>query len=333
MDGHIPITEKPFRLDPNEEPIAAALMQGTGNNRLPIIYVSAGFDGEYIVDSATLAKAVSGLAHVVVEPNYSFSMNLRKLTSSKNVYGGTIGVYWPDSNMRKVYYIDNRRLDGDCIQREISNDIRTVLTYRRQTPTCTWIHFKEAVATSNFSKLKTGSDTEINDLLSAADSEIRAKIERIQEQEKEISNLTADLKRANSQLQTPGSILTSGEEQEFFEGEARDIIISALESALRSLLPDSRKAHLLRDILRANKKGTELVNLSSQIKSIFKSYVGMDAKTRSSLEKIGFSLSEEGKHYKAVFRNDPRYTFAISKSASDHRGGKNMASDINKILF
>ncbi|MHC1700507.1 MAG: hypothetical protein AB9900_05945 [Humidesulfovibrio sp.] len=333
MDGHIPITDKPFFLDKNEEQIAAALMQGTGNNSLPIIYVSSGFDGEYIVNAASLSKAVSGLAHVVVEPNYTFSLNLKRLTASRNVYGGTIGVYWPDSNMRKVYFINDKRTDADCIQREISNDIRVILTYRRQTPTCTWLHFQEAVATNNYTNIKTGNDTEIDDLLSAADTEIKAKLERIQEQEREIAKLNAELKRANSQLQAPSSILTPGEEQELYEAESREIVVSALESSLRSYLPESRRAHLLKDILHANRRNGETEKLAAQIKAIFKSYVGMDAKTRSSLEKLGFTLSEDGKHFKAVFRDDPRYTFSISKSASDHRSGKNMASDINKILF
>jgi hypothetical protein len=59
----------------------------------------------------------------------------------------------------------------------------------------------------------------------------------------------------------------------------------------------------------------------------------MDAKTRSALAKLGFDISEDGKHYKAVFQGDGRYTFSISKTSSDHRAGKNTASDINKKLF
>ena len=39
MDGQIPVSDKPFRLDAGEEHIAADLMLGTAENRLPIIYV------------------------------------------------------------------------------------------------------------------------------------------------------------------------------------------------------------------------------------------------------------------------------------------------------
>jgi hypothetical protein len=59
----------------------------------------------------------------------------------------------------------------------------------------------------------------------------------------------------------------------------------------------------------------------------------MDAKLRATLKKLGFSILEDGKHFKIKFNDDNRYMFAFPKSPSDHRGGKNMASDICKKLF
>jgi hypothetical protein len=59
----------------------------------------------------------------------------------------------------------------------------------------------------------------------------------------------------------------------------------------------------------------------------------MDAKTRNALGRLGFDLTDDGKHYKAVFQGDGRYTFSFSKTSSDHRTGKNLASDINNKLF
>lgn len=45
------------------------------------------------------------------------------------------------------------------------------------------------------------------------------------------------------------------------------------------------------------------------------------------------SVDEAGKHWKAVYQEDDRYTFTISKTSSDHRAGKNLASTILKKLF
>ncbi|GMU46359.1 MAG: hypothetical protein AMXMBFR26_11410 [Porticoccaceae bacterium] len=54
---------------------------------------------------------------------------------------------------------------------------------------------------------------------------------------------------------------------------------------------------------------------------------------RRGLEEMGFSITEEGKHYKLTFQDDDRYTFTLPKSGSDHRGGLNAASDIGRLLF
>ena len=51
------------------------------------------------------------------------------------------------------------------------------------------------------------------------------------------------------------------------------------------------------------------------------------------LEGVGFTITDGGKHYKAVFADDPRFTFTIYKTAGDGRSGKNMTSDILRKLF
>jgi hypothetical protein len=86
-------------------------------------------------------------------------------------------------------------------------------------------------------------------------------------------------------------------------------------------------------LLLHNKASGTAATFEEEIKSIFKSYTDMDAKTRTALAKLGFDVSEDGKHYKAVFQGDGRYTFSISKTSSDHRAGKNLASDISNKLF
>jgi len=51
------------------------------------------------------------------------------------------------------------------------------------------------------------------------------------------------------------------------------------------------------------------------------------------LIEVGFSITDGGKHYKAVFGDDPRYAFTLFKTASDHRSGQNLVSEmIRKLL-
>ena len=96
---------------------------------------------------------------------------------------------------------------------------------------------------------------------------------------------------------------------------------------------DSRREHVLKAVLNAlPAAGIERAQRET-LKDLLRGYKNMDNKTRKGLENIGFSIEEEGKHYKLVFQDDNRYTFTLPKSGSDHRGGLNAANDISKLLF
>jgi hypothetical protein len=54
---------------------------------------------------------------------------------------------------------------------------------------------------------------------------------------------------------------------------------------------------------------------------------------KSDLNNLGFTIDDDGKHYKLIYMQDDRYTFPLPKSGSDWRGGMNAASDISKRVF
>lgn len=333
-DGEIPVTDKPFRLSANEESIAAALILGTAKNTLPIIYVSAGFHEGHLVDPDELAKFVSGMAHVVVEPSRAFSYKMKGLTASKNVFGGTVGVYWPKTHARNSYFIDENTPNARSLQLELAKDIRIALSNRRQVTQCTWTNLKEAVARNRFEQLKLKGSTELQDYIKAFDTDIAAQQDRITEAEEEIGRLTAEIRRLSIVTQSSADgLLRRGDEQDLFEHEITDIIIEALAEASRSVREGSRREHVLQDLIAANTHSGARQGLEQEIKAVLKTYQEMNAKTKSALVRLGFDITEDGKHYKAVFQGDGRYTFPISKSGSDHRTGKNLTSDINNKLF
>ncbi|RQM69810.1 hypothetical protein [Aeromonas enteropelogenes] len=280
------------------------------------------------------ADKLSGLAHVVVEPDRNFSIKLKDLCASRNVYGGTIGVYWPDSIARKSFFLSQAQNNPILLSSLIENDIRVALSNRRQRTYCTWLHLKECISKHNYNELKRTGSTEINDYISAFDKDIAAKQEKIDSAEKEILRLQAELSRINAEkFSREEGILSYGEEQDLYPYEIRNFVVDTLERQLQNSIRESRRHHILHDLIKTNKTEGIASNLKEEIKSIFKSYVEMDAKTKSSLTRIGFDISEEGKHYKIVFHQDGRYTFSVSKSSSDSRAGKNLASDINKKIF
>ena len=65
-----------------------------------------------------------------------------------------------------------------------------------------------------------------------------------------------------------------------------------------------------------------------EIKNMLKSYDGLNKTSRQELIDFGFEITDDGKHYKLIFCGDNRYSTALSKTPSDHREGKNAASEI-----
>jgi hypothetical protein len=173
----------------------------------------------------------------------------------------------------------------------------------------------------------------VDDFIAAFDSEIKAKDERLAALDRELGRMRAERRRSESASEVEGTIIARGKEREFYPGELSDAVIYALAHGRNSLLPGGRRAHLIDDILKAN-KSTEMENeLESEIKEAFSESGDLGATQRRTLEDLGFTIEGAGKHWKAVYQDDERYTFVISKTSSDHRAGKNLASTIVKTLL
>ncbi|MFX8903204.1 hypothetical protein ABTM99_20040, partial [Acinetobacter baumannii] len=75
--------------------LANLILSGKCSKSLPIIYISAIVDGEWLLTEEEIKKLaydLGGIAHVVVEPNRHFSFKLRDQCNGRNLYGGTIGI-------------------------------------------------------------------------------------------------------------------------------------------------------------------------------------------------------------------------------------------------
>ena len=113
----------------------------------------------------------------------------------------------------------------------------------------------------------------------------------------------------------------------------QNVVREAVQDAASRTLDDSRQKHVLTSILTANPASGEPGRFRAELKDLLRGSKTVDSRIRRSLEKLGFEISEDGKHYKLVFQGDDRYTFSLAKSGSDRRGGLNAASDIARLLF
>ena len=122
-DGLLGVSDAPYRLEQTDVDTAVQLISGRAGCRLPIVYASSRFNAGYLVDRDRLASDLAGMAHVVVEPNRAFSLRLKAEVGSENVYGGTVGVYWPEGAGRRSFFIGRELESPDEITRAIAEEI------------------------------------------------------------------------------------------------------------------------------------------------------------------------------------------------------------------
>jgi hypothetical protein len=334
LDGELLVSQEPLRLANDQIALAGRLITGRAGCRLPVVYVSCGFNGDYIAVPNQLAYDLSGMAHVVVEPNLPFSRRLKIEVYSENVYGGTIGVYWPDGAGRRSFFLGHELNSALEIKRAIVDEVRIALMNRRPLVRCTWASIEEAVSKEALKALKASGSREVEKYVEIFDAESKAKDQKLKDAEAEIARLSDEIRQSEGQkFVEAGVTLRAGQELDMYNGEIADIVRDALQDAVNRVQADSRREHVLKVILEGLPLMETSRKLREELKELLRDYRSMDRKIRKGLENLGFSIEEEGKHFKLKFHGDDRYTFALPKSGGDRRGGLNAASDISKRIF
>jgi hypothetical protein len=332
-DGDLEVSDKVVRLTGDHIEYAASMIAGRARNQLPIVYISAGGQNGGLVDTAELARWLGGSCHVVEEPNRAFAFRLMDEVQRRNPYGGAIGLYWPGGLGRKIYLArDGER--GDQLQRSITDDVRVGLAARRPLQACTWARLAETAAKARYDALRADKSASVEEYVTAFDEQLKAKSEQLDAANREIFRLQALAQGLEARSTSEdGSLLNAGAEKDYYDNEISDVIIDAIAAGRQTAPANSRRQHIIDSVLNANQKVRAGEKLVEQLKGVLRDYRTMDAKCRSQLQGLGFTLSEDGKHYKATFNGDARYMFTISKTSGDHRAGLNLASDIRRTLF
>lgn len=331
FDGAFPISDLAHKLCDSDVLLAKKLVLGGSGCYLPVVYISASFDGSEALNVDRLASSLSGLAHVVVEPNYAFSRRLQFEVESRNIYGGGIRVYWPDKSGRQYSYFPREYGSPGGLAKEIIFDVRRALVHRRPLVECTWSGVKRQVSKQKIDELRRTGNAELDEYLEAFDQENAAIKEDLEAARKEIARLQNDIEWLESK--DGDSILQRGSEPNYYPGETLAVVLEELERAGKNVAPGSRRQHLLSSVLAANSSLVELNSLRAGIRDLFRGYRKLTPRVRSELSRLGFDVDESGKHNKATYMNDDRYMVTFPKTGSDHRGGLNIAANLIKEVF
>ena len=274
------------------------------------------------------------MAHVVIEPSRRFSFILANRVGRINPYEGAVSICWPRGGGRATRLFPYDYRDSVKYASGIANTVQRALAGRRPDHHCTWDYLRELIVRGKLEALRRKGKSEIDEFANAFDEEMTLTKSRLDEAEKEIGRLKAELaNRFRSSRYYSDGLLTPSPEQDLFAGEQRDILLHALTIAHNNVQPDGRVRDVLQALIKANPPTGESTRIEDGIRRTVGNCTNLGQRERRALEDLGFMISDDGKHLKLVFRGDDRYTFAMSKTGSDFRGMKNWISDVTKRLF
>lgn len=345
-DGNLPILQKPIFVKSDNLDLLTDVINGNAKYRLPVVYISKTYFGKDPVDIWRLAIRLKGVAHVLVEEGTYLNPRIRQLCNDNNEFYGAIGIYFPNAayGHRKYMY---RAYDGaDLVLSE--KVIRSIIQYSNAQlidTLYTWQGVDNALLRDRLNSKGLElleAKSEKDRVAAEADELIESVDEDIQKLKKQVEDLT----RANEALtyenqglrakmsrtdKTP--ILFLGEEEEFFQDEIRAILLDALESALPNYDAQLRRKAVLQDIIACNACKRKAGERGEQIKNLLKGYKTMSGSIKRTLQDMGFTLTEEGKHCKLTYYGDGRYMATLAKTPGDTRSGMNIALEIIKTMF
>ena len=176
---------------------------------------------------------------------------------------------------------------------------------------------------------------EANKILDSFDNEMQYMQKQIEELTRANEILAAENQGMKNKLDaiTEQPVLHMGDEYDFYPGEIKDLILAALSESLSGGQEKTRRHDVVKDIIRHNDYQKISEARSEEVKNLLKSYDGMTSPIRQALEKMGFTITEDGKHYKLTYYGDDRYQTIFSKTPSDFRTGKNSSRQLTRLVF
>ena len=371
-DNKLALQYRPVTITEENVGLVTDVINGKSDYRLPVVFVSKTYYDDDPVNVSLLAHRLKGIAHVMLEGSTTLNPTLQKDCDGKNEYYGAIGVYFPAKGMKpRRFMYRNRDGQDDVLLEKVVLCVVHHCSAQRVDPLFTWQGvnnelLKEGLANQKEGRLaaeeaRKNAEAEVVKLLenlSEEESRIRKQafeeanaganelLDQFDEDMKKMQEQIAALTRDNEALINENyglrtkllskdsvPVLYMGDEQEFYPGEIKDLILEALSEAAKNIQDGTRRADVVADIIENNDYQALSAAKAEEIKRLLKNYDGMSARTRQALKDLGFEITEEGKHYKVTYYGDGRYQSAFSKTPSDVRTGKNCSQELVNMCF
>lgn len=306
------------------------VINGEAKYRFPVVYVAKTVYNRDPVNVKWLCRKLKGIAHILVESDKSLNTPKRTACKDRNEYNGGIGVYFPNGSHKRFLY---RAYTGS--DKIMTNKvIRSVLQYvNAQTipPLYTWAGVKNSLLTDRLicqreERLK--AENEVEKYVGAFDEDLENYERQIDDLTRKNTSLEMEVLGLRAKLNGSGSVpvLYLGEEDEFYQGEIKEMLLDAVNEILKNTPPKTRRFDVLKDVLEHNSYKNIRQKRTKQVKTMLKDYKSMTGPLRQQLADIGLKITSEENHYRLTYYGDARYNTTLVKSGGDWRDGKSLGA-------
>ena len=339
-DGILPVNNKPFKLDKSNLGILTDIITRKTTYNMPVIYVSKTRKmQDYPLDAGLLASRLKGVAHVLIESD-NINDDLKEICGDHCDYSGDIGIYFTSGGeyLHKI----RRFKKGESRKKESLEMIIDLLIKRVSIKQLdrmyTWQGVNNALLKELLDaqiKRREAAENETNDVYATFDQDFAELNSKIEALTKENEKLSADAYMMSTKLAQNNevSVIVEGSEHDLYVGEIKDIILSVLSDTLVNTKPGTRRYDVLLDILEKNEYLKLGKARKEKVKKILNGYKIISTTMKKDLEDLGFTLTGDGKHYKALYCGDLRYQITLAKTPSDNRTGMNIAHTIGETVY
>ncbi|RHP70425.1 hypothetical protein DXA59_05515 [Clostridium sp. OF03-18AA] len=343
-DHDLPVLRQAVTISESNLSLLINVINRQADYRLPVVYVSKTVDNRNPVNINWLCSKLKGAAHILLQEDKRTNEQIRTSCNDNNEYFGGIGIYFPNGRHKRILYRNYADSDNVLLNK-VTRAVFQYMNAQKLPLLSIWQGVNNALLQDRYASKKAEKD-EAEIARKKAESEIETYIGAFDEDNAKLRQRVEELGRENASLQMENQglrdklnnieevpVLFIGDEEEFYQGEIKEMILDAVEAALKNTAPKARRRDVLNDILKNNhyqKIGDKRERI---IKALFKDYKTLSASMRQQLYQLGFKITEDGKHYRLTYFGDERYKTTLSKSGSDWREGKNVAAEILKSMM
>lgn len=343
-DGDLEVSRNALEINEDNLSVITSVITGKAKYQLPVVYVSKTVYNKDPISVNYLCRKLKGLAHVLLQQDKGTNNSIREACSGANEYNGAIGIYYPNDALGH-----KRCICREGAEREISDRVvNFVLQYsllQRLDKLYTWQGVSNSLLYDRFKsqkyerieaeKARELAENEVEDVYASFDEELsdfRRQVEELTRANEILENENQTLRAKLTQIDRVPIIL-QGEEEDMYPGEIKDMVLDGVNEALKRCSEETRRAHVLKDILDSNNFEMLTDEKKKEIKRLFKGYSGMTGALRRDLKDLGLTIEEEGKHYKLRLNGDSRYLVSVACTPSDNREGNNVSATICRNMF